>query len=40
MGKLAKGFSNREVAVEFGANYDRPEEISLGGTQVTGCHFR
>jgi hypothetical protein len=42
MGKLAKGFSDREVAlqVDLGPDYDMMEENSLGGTQVAGCHFR
>jgi hypothetical protein len=31
VGKLAKGFSDREVAVDLGPDYDMTEEISLGG---------
>jgi hypothetical protein len=32
MGKLAKGFSDREVAVDLGQDYDMTEENSLEGT--------
>jgi hypothetical protein len=40
VGMLAKGFSDREVAVDLGPDYDMTEENSLGGTQVAGRHFR
>jgi hypothetical protein len=38
-GKLAKGFSDREVAVDQGPDYDMTEENSLGRMQFTG-YFR
>jgi hypothetical protein len=34
LGKLAKGFTDREVAVNLGPNYDMAAENSLEGT---GC---
>jgi hypothetical protein len=40
MGKLAKGFCDREVAVDLAPDYDMTEENSLGGMQITGGHFR
>jgi hypothetical protein len=40
VGKLAKGFSDREVTADLGPDYDMTEENSHGGTQVAGCHFR
>jgi hypothetical protein len=36
LGKLAKGFSDREVAVDLGPDYDMTEENSLEGTQRHG----
>jgi hypothetical protein len=37
MGKLAKGFSDREVVVDLGPDYDTMEENLLEGMQVAGC---
>jgi hypothetical protein len=38
--KLAKGFTDREVAVALGPDCDMTGENSLEGTQVAGRHFR
>jgi hypothetical protein len=32
-------FSDREVAVDLGPDYDMAEENSLESTQVTGCQL-
>jgi hypothetical protein len=40
VGKLTKGFSDWEVAVDLGPDYDMVEENLLQDMQVMGCHFR
>jgi hypothetical protein len=39
VGKLANGFSDREVAVDLGPDYDMTEENPLEGTQVASVIF-
>jgi hypothetical protein len=39
MGKLAKGFCDREVAVDLAPDYDMTEENSLGGHADHGRSF-
>jgi hypothetical protein len=40
VGKLAKGFTDREVAVDLNPDYDMAKENSLGGTYFTGHYLR
>jgi hypothetical protein len=40
LGKLAKGLSEREVAVDLGLDYDMPQHDSLEGTQIVGYDLR
>jgi hypothetical protein len=39
VGKLANGFSDRQVVVNLDPDYKKMEENSIGGTQVADCHL-
>jgi hypothetical protein len=40
LGKLAKGFTDQEVAADLTLDYDTAGEDSLEGMQVAGCYLR